>query len=98
MKQFPKVSNEFNTNYFQYSQQPIDKTISFRLPSALAEAFNSAVKKMGAKSSDELRNFMIDYISYVQSEMENAVKAQSDVTKKPKEVVAIEEKAQEPPQ
>lgn len=97
MKQFPKVSNEFNTNYFQYSQQPIDKTISFRLPSALAEAFNSAVKKMGAKSSDELRNFMIDYISYVQSEMENAVKAQSDVTKKPKEVVAIEEKAQEPP-
>lgn len=98
MKQFPKVSNEFNSNYFQYSQQPIDKTISFRLPSALAEAFNSAVKKMGAKSSDELRNFMIDYISYVQSEMENAVKAQSDVTKKPKEVVAIEEKAQEPPQ
>lgn len=65
MKQFPKVSNEFNTNYFQYSQQPIDKTISFRLPSALAEAFNDAVKKMGAKSSDELRNFMIDYISYV---------------------------------
>lgn len=98
MKQFPKVSNEFNSNYYQYSQQPIDKTISFRLPSALAEAFNSAVKKMGAKSSDELRNFMIDYISYVQSEMENAVKAQSDVTKKPKEVVAIEEKAQEPPQ
>lgn len=98
MKQFPKVSNEFNSNYFQYSQQPIDKTISFRLPSALAEAFNSAVKKMGAKSSDELRNFMIDYISYVQSEMDNAVKAQSDVTKKPKEVVAIEEKAQEPPQ
>lgn len=97
MKQFPKVSNEFNSNYYQYSQQPIDKTISFRLPSALAEAFNSAVKKMGAKSSDELRNFMIDYISYVQSEMENAVKAQSDVTKKPKEVVAIEEKAQEPP-
>lgn len=98
MKQFPKVSNEFNSNYFQYSQQPIDKTISFRLPSALAEAFNSAVKKMGAKSSDELRNFMIDYISYVQSEMENAVKAQSDVTKKPIEVVAIEENAQEPPQ
>lgn len=98
MKQFPKVSNEFNSNYYQYSQQPIDKTISFRLPSALAEAFNSAVKKMGAKSSDELRNFMIDYISYVQSEMENAVKAQSDVSKKPKEVVAIEEKAQEPPQ
>lgn len=98
MKQFPKVSNEFSSNYFQYSQQPIDKTISFRLPSALAEAFNSAVKKMGAKSSDELRNFMIDYISYVQSEMENAVKDQSDVTKKPKEVVAIEEKAQEPPQ
>lgn len=98
MKQFPKVSNEFNTNYFQYSQQPIDKTISFRLPSALADAFNSAVKKMGAKSSDELRNFMIDYISYVQSEMENAVEAQTDVTKKPKEVVAIEEKAQEPPQ
>lgn len=98
MKQFPKVSNEFNSNYYQYSQQPIDKTISFRLPSALAEAFNSAVKKMGAKSSDELRNFMIDYISYFQSEMENAVKAQSDVTKKPKEVVAIEEKAQEPPQ
>ncbi len=98
MKQFPKVSNEFNSNYYQYSQQPIDKTISFRLPSALAEAFNSAVKKMGAKSSDELRNFMIDYISYVQSEMDNAVKAQSDVTKKPKEVVAIEEKAQEPPQ
>jgi hypothetical protein len=98
MKQFPKVSNEFNSNYYQYSQQPIDKTISFRLPSALAEAFNSAVKKMGAKSSDELRNFMIDYISYVQSEMENAVKAQSDVTKKPIEVVAIEEKAQEPPQ
>lgn len=97
MKQFPKVSNEFNSNYYQYSQQPIDKTISFRLPSALAEAFNSAVKKMGAKSSDELRNFMIDYISYVQSEMENAVKAQSDVTKKPKEVVAIEEKTQEPP-
>jgi len=98
MKQFPKVSNEFNSNYYQYSQQPIDKTISFRLPSALAEAFNSAVKKMGAKSSDELRNFMIDYISYVQSEMENAVKAQSDVTKKPIEVVAIEENAQEPPQ
>jgi len=98
MKQFPKVSNEFNSNYFQYSQQPIDKTISFRLPSALAEAFNSAVKKMGAKSSDELRNFMIDYISYVQSEMENAVNAQSDVTKKPIEVVAIEENAQEPPQ
>ena len=98
MKQFPKVSNEFNSNYYHYSQQPIDKTISFRLPSALAEAFNSAVKKMGAKSSDELRNFMIDYISYVQSEMEIAVKAQSDVTKKPKEVVAIEEKAQEPPQ
>ena len=60
MKQFPKVSNEFNTNYFQYSQQPIDKTISFRLPSALADAFNSAVKKMGAKSSDELRNFMFN--------------------------------------
>lgn len=97
MKQFPKVSNEFNSNYYQYSQQPIDKTISFRLPSALAEAFNSAVKKMGAKSSDELRNFMIDYISYVQSEMENAVNNQTDRTKKPKEVVAIEEKAQEPP-
>ena len=98
MKQFPKVSNQFNSNYFQYSQQPIDKTISFRLPTALAEAFNSAVKKMGAKSSDELRNFMIDYISYVQSEMENAVKAQTDGTNKPKEVVAIVEKAQEPPQ
>lgn len=98
MKQFPKVSNEFNSNYYQYSQQPIDKTISFRLPSALAEAFNSAVKKMGAKSSDELRNFMIDYISYVQSEMENAVSNQTDETKKPKIVVAIEEKAQEPPQ
>lgn len=98
MKQFPKVSNEFSSNYFQYSQQPIDKTISFRLPSALAEAFNSAVKKMGAKSSDELRNFMIDYISYVQSEMENAVTAQPDKIKKPIEVVAIEEKAQEPPQ
>ena len=98
MKQFPKVSNEFNTNYFQYSQQPIDKTISFRLPSALADAFNSAVKKMGAKSSDELRNFMIDYISYVQSEMENAVKSQTDGNKKHKEVVSIEEKAQEPPQ
>lgn len=97
MKQFPKVSNEFNSNYYQYSQQPIDKTISFRLPSALAEAFNSAVKKMGAKSSDELRNFMIDYISYVQSEMENAVNNQTDGTKKPIEVVAIEEKAQEPP-
>ena len=94
MKQFPKVSNEFNSNYYQYSQQPIDKTISFRLPSALAEAFNSAVKKMGAKSSDELRNFMIDYISYVQSEMDT----QTDGTKKPIEVVAIEEKAQEPPQ
>lgn len=98
MKQFPKVSNEFNTNYFQYSQQPIDKTISFRLPSALAEAFNSAVKKMGAKSSDELRNFMIDYISYVQSELNNAVTAQPDKTKKPIEVVAIEENTQEPPQ
>ena len=98
MKKFPKVSNEFNSNYFQYSQQPIDKTISFRLPSALAEAFNSAVKKMGAKSSDELRNFMIDYISYVQSEMDNAVNAQPVKTKKPIEVVAIEEKAQEPPQ
>lgn len=98
MKKFPKVSNEFNSNYFQYSQQPIDKTISFRLPSALAEAFNSAVKKMGAKSSDELRNFMIDYISYVQSEVENAVNAQSDKTKKPIEVVAIEENTQEPPQ
>lgn len=98
MKKFPKVSNEFNSNYFQYSQQPIDKTISFRLPSALAEAFNSAVKKMGAKSSDELRNFMIDYISYVQSEMDNAVNAQPDKTKKPIEVVAIEENTQEPPQ
>lgn len=98
MKKFPKVSNGFNSNYFQYSQQPIDKTISFRLPSALAEAFNSAVKKMGAKSSDELRNFMIDYISYVQSEMDNAVNAQPVKTKKPIEVVAIEEKAQEPPQ
>lgn len=98
MKQFPKVSNEFNTNYFQYSQQPIDKTISFRLPSALADAFNSAVKKMGAKSSDELRNFMIDYISYVQSELNNAVTAQPDKTKKPIEVVAIEENTQEPPQ
>ena len=98
MKKFPKVSNEFNSNYFQYSQQPIDKTISFRLPSALAEAFNDAVKKMGAKSSDELRNFMIDYISYVQSELNNAVTAQPDKTKKPIEVVAIEEKAQEPPQ
>ena len=30
--------------------------------------------------------------------MENAVKAQTDGNKKPKEVVAIEEKAQEPPQ
>lgn len=98
MKQFPKVSNGFNSNYYQYSQQPIDKTISFRLPSALAEAFNSAVKKMGSKSSDELRNFMIDYISYVQSEMENAVKTQTDGTKKPIEVVAIEENTQEPPQ
>lgn len=98
MKKFPKISNEFNSNYFHYSQQPIDKTISFRLPSALAEAFNSAVQKMGAKSSDELRNFMIDYISYVQSEMENAVNSQTNETKKPKEVVAIVEKAQEPPQ
>lgn len=65
MKQFPKVSPQFNSNYFYYSQQAIDKTVSFRLPSELAEDFNQAVQVMGSKSSDELRNFMIDYISFV---------------------------------
>lgn len=65
MRQFPKVSPQFNSNYFYYSQQAIDKTVSFRLPSELAEDFNYAVQKMGSKSSDELRNFMIDYISFV---------------------------------
>ena len=65
MIQFPKVSPQFNQQYFYYSQLPIDKTVSFRLPSKLADDFNEAVKAMGYKSSDELRNFMIDYISFV---------------------------------
>ena len=65
MLQFPKVSPKFNEQYFYYNQLPIDKTVSFRLPSKLAEDFNHAVQLMGSKSSDELRNFMIDYISFV---------------------------------
>ena len=65
MRQFPKVSPNFNERYFYYSQLPVDKTVSFRLPSQLAEDFNHVVKAMGSKSSDELRNFMIDYIAFV---------------------------------
>lgn len=65
MRQFPKVSPSFKEQYFYYNQLSIDKTVSFRLPSQLAEDFNKAVQLMGSKSSDELRNFMIDYISFV---------------------------------
>lgn len=65
MRQFPKVSPNFNEQYFYYNQLPIGKTVSFRLPSQLADDFNHAVKLMGSKSSDELRNFMIDYISFI---------------------------------
>lgn len=65
MRQFPKVSPRFNEQYFYYNQLPIDKTVSFRLPAQLAKDFNHCVELMGSKSSDELRNFMIDYISFV---------------------------------
>lgn len=64
MRQYPKTSPEFNALYYHYSQFPVDKTVSFRLPSRLALDFNKAVKMMGSKSSDELRNFMIDFILF----------------------------------
>lgn len=37
MRQFPKVFPNFNEQYFYYNQLPIDKTVSFRLPSQLAD-------------------------------------------------------------
>lgn len=70
MIRFPKASNQFERQFYYYSQRPINKTVSFRLPAELAHDFNKAVELMGSKSSDELRNFMIDYISFVQDRID----------------------------
>ena len=70
MIRFPKASNQFERQFYYYAQRPINKTVSFRLPAELAHDFNKAVEYMGSKSSDELRNFMIDYISFVQDRID----------------------------
>lgn len=70
MREFPKASKQFEKQFYYYSKRPINKTVSFRLPAELAEDFNKAVQLMGSKSSDELRNFMIDYISFVQDKID----------------------------